>query len=87
MGATVAPPTASVSTRPRPQARNAPRAQRGPAVAVASGALGAEQPEPQRLALHHLGVEVIVTMGCGESCLISLGARYLDWELEDHPER
>jgi protein-tyrosine-phosphatase len=27
--------------------------------------------------------DVIVTMGCGDSCPVHLGTRYLDWELED----
>jgi protein-tyrosine-phosphatase len=27
--------------------------------------------------------DVVVTMGCGESCPVFLGKRYLDWELDD----
>ena len=27
--------------------------------------------------------DVIVTMGCGDSCPVYLGTRYLDWELAD----
>jgi len=27
--------------------------------------------------------DVIVTMGCGDSCPVYVGRRYLDWELED----
>jgi arsenate reductase (thioredoxin) len=27
--------------------------------------------------------DVIITMGCGDSCPVYLGKRYLDWELED----
>ena len=27
--------------------------------------------------------DVIVTMGCGDSCPVYLGKRYVDWELED----
>jgi protein-tyrosine-phosphatase len=27
--------------------------------------------------------DVIVTMGCGDSCPVYLGKRYLDWELDD----
>jgi protein-tyrosine-phosphatase len=27
--------------------------------------------------------DVVVTQGCGESCPVYLGARYLDWELDD----
>ena len=27
--------------------------------------------------------DVVVTMGCGDTCPVYLGKRYLDWELED----
>jgi protein-tyrosine-phosphatase len=27
--------------------------------------------------------DVVVTMGCGDVCLVYLGKRYLDWELTD----
>jgi arsenate reductase len=27
--------------------------------------------------------DVIVTMGCGDTCLVYLGKRYVDWELDD----
>jgi len=27
--------------------------------------------------------DVVVTMGCGDSCPVYPGARYLDWELDD----
>src|ERR1700679_421554 len=30
-----------------------------------------------------LAADVIVTMGCGDSCPVYLGKRYVDWELED----
>jgi len=30
-----------------------------------------------------LGADVIVTMGCGDTCPVYLGKRYVDWELED----
>jgi arsenate reductase (thioredoxin) len=29
------------------------------------------------------GADVIVTMGCGETCPVYPGRRYLDWELDD----
>jgi len=29
------------------------------------------------------GADVIVTMGCGDTCPVYSGKRYLDWELED----
>jgi protein-tyrosine-phosphatase len=28
-------------------------------------------------------VDVVVTMGCGDSCPVLPGVRYVDWELED----
>jgi len=27
--------------------------------------------------------DVIVTMGCGDTCAVYTGKRYVDWELED----
>jgi arsenate reductase len=30
-----------------------------------------------------LAADVIVTMGCGDTCPVYLGKRYLDWELDD----
>lgn len=27
--------------------------------------------------------DVVITMGCGDACLIYPGKRYLDWELDD----
>lgn len=41
-----------------------------------------QQPEPwtdERLA----AADVVVTMGCGDSCPVMPGKRYLDWELDD----
>ena len=29
------------------------------------------------------GADVVVTMGCGDSCPVFPGIRYLDWEIED----
>lgn len=29
------------------------------------------------------GADVVVTMGCGDTCPVSPGKRYLDWELPD----
>lgn len=29
------------------------------------------------------GVDVVVTMGCGDECPIFSGVRYLDWDLDD----
>jgi ArsR family transcriptional regulator len=30
-----------------------------------------------------MDADVIVTMGCGDSCPVYRGKRYLDWSLED----
>jgi protein-tyrosine-phosphatase len=30
-----------------------------------------------------LAADVIVTMGCGDTCPVYLGQRHLDWELDD----
>jgi arsenate reductase (thioredoxin) len=30
-----------------------------------------------------LAADVIVTMGCGDTCPVYVGKRYLDWELDD----
>lgn len=29
------------------------------------------------------GVDVVVTMGCGDECPVFAGVRYLDWDLDD----
>ncbi len=29
------------------------------------------------------GVDIVVTMGCGDTCPVFPGKRYVDWELED----
>lgn len=34
-----------------------------------------------------LAADVIVTMGCGDTCPVYLGKRYLDWELDDPATR
>jgi protein-tyrosine-phosphatase len=39
---------------------------------------------PKRWTDEILGsVDVVVTMGCGDSCPVVSGTRYLDWELDD----
>jgi arsenate reductase (thioredoxin) len=43
---------------------------------------GKEFPKPLTAALAQ-EVEVIVTMGCGDTCPYYPGKRYLDWELDD----
>lgn len=40
--------------------------------------------EPQPWTDETLGAaDVVVTMGCGDTCPVLPGKRYLDWELED----
>ena len=43
---------------------------------------------PQRLT-PELGesADVVVTMGCGDSCPVIPGRRYVDWELDDPADR
>jgi arsenate reductase len=41
-----------------------------------------EFPKPLTDELAH-NADVIVTMGCGDSCPVYPGTRYLDWELDD----
>jgi len=41
-----------------------------------------EFPKPLTDALGR-GADVVVTMGCGDTCPVYPGKRYLDWELED----
>ena len=43
---------------------------------------GKEFPKPLTDALAH-EADVIVTMGCGDTCPVYPGKRYLDWELDD----
>ncbi len=39
---------------------------------------------PQRWTLETLGrADVVVTMGCGDTCPVLPGKRYVDWELDD----
>ena len=40
--------------------------------------------QPQRWTDEQLtGTDVVVTMGCGDTCPVIPGTRYLDWPLED----
>jgi protein-tyrosine-phosphatase len=57
-----------------------------PAVAEAMRELGIDLAgrEPRRLADEDVReADVVVTMGCGDSCPVYPGKRYEDWELED----
>jgi arsenate reductase (thioredoxin) len=55
-----------------------------PEVAAVLADLGlstdAERPKPFDPDGHY---DVVITMGCGETCPVYLGARYEDWELDD----
>ena len=61
-----------------------------PAVREAVGELGLdlsrEFPKPLTTAVVE-AADVVITMGCGDACPISLGKRYLDWELTDPAEK
>jgi arsenate reductase (thioredoxin) len=57
-----------------------------PAVVTAMGELGIDLAgrTPRLLATDDVrDAEVVVTMGCGDTCPIFPGKRYEDWELED----
>jgi len=57
-----------------------------PAVVAAMAELGidisAERPKKLTDEMAH-EADVIVTMGCGDSCPVYAGKRYVDWELPD----
>ena len=67
-------------------AGSAPGEQLNPAVvaALAEWDVDIRDNVPKRLTDEvALGADVIVTMGCGDSCPVYPGRRYLDWELAD----
>jgi protein-tyrosine-phosphatase len=67
-------------------AGSAPGEQLNPAVlaALAEWDIDIRSNVPKRLTDEMaLGADVIVTMGCGDSCPVYPGKRYLDWELAD----
>lgn len=63
-----------------------PAEQLNPAVVAALAEVGLDisTERPKRL-LDHMAMDadVIVTMGCGDSCPVYPGKRYVDWELPD----
>jgi len=73
----------------RHEARSAgtePAEQVHPAVVEAMGELGIDISErtPRRLERSDAEwADLVVTMGCGDSCPYIPGKRYLDWELQD----
>lgn len=67
-------------------AGSAPGESLNPAVVTAMAELGIDiaSEVPKRLTDEiGLGVDVIVTMGCGDECPLYPGKRYVDWELPD----
>jgi protein-tyrosine-phosphatase len=67
-------------------AGSAPGEQLNPAVVEAMAEIGVDLTgrRPQRLTDEMAkSADVIVTMGCGDSCPVYPGKRYLDWELPD----
>jgi arsenate reductase len=63
-----------------------PAEQLNPAVVEAMAELGldisGESPKLLRAAMARTA-DVVVTMGCGDSCPVFPGTRYVDWELKD----
>lgn len=67
-------------------AGSAPGETLNPAVVEAMAELGIDisAERPKKLTDEMAGeADVIVTMGCGDSCPVYPGKRYLDWELPD----
>jgi protein-tyrosine-phosphatase len=63
-----------------------PASQLNPAVVHAMSEIGLdisrEQPKPL-IAGHVQAADVVITMGCGDTCPVYPGKRYLDWDLPD----
>ena len=67
-------------------AGSAPGESLNPAVVVAMAERGIDLSSRTPKPLTHemgLSADVIVTMGCGDSCPVYPGKRYVDWELPD----
>ncbi len=57
-------------------------------VAMAEKGIDISNRRPQRWTDERLeAADVVVTMGCGDSCRVIPGKRYLDWALEDPSEK
>jgi protein-tyrosine-phosphatase len=57
---------------------------RSAVVAMAEQGIDISREQPKRWADETIrGVDVIVTMGCGDACPVYPGKRYVDWELDD----
>ena len=67
-------------------AGSAPVTDLNPAVVQALGELGIDITDRAPKAMTEevaRGVDVVVTMGCGDTCPVYPGKRYLDWDLPD----
>ncbi|MGW4116294.1 arsenate-mycothiol transferase ArsC [Actinosynnema sp. NPDC004786] len=67
-------------------AGSAPAAEVNPAAAAALAEWGLDIGDavPSKLTTEDVEVsDVVVTMGCGDTCPVFPGKRYLDWDLED----
>ena len=67
-------------------AGSAPAEQVNPAVVAVMAELGIDvsQEVPTKLLTEDVAAsDVVITMGCGDACLIFPGKRYEDWELTD----
>ncbi len=54
------------------------------ALALQKKGLSAENEYPKLMTAEHvLAADVVVTMGCGETCPFFPGKKYLDWDIED----
>jgi len=54
------------------------------AAAMAERGIDTAAHEPRRLGDETLrGVDLVVTMGCGDACPVVPGVRYVDWDLPD----
>ena len=63
-----------------------PASDLNPTVVLALAEIGLDisSEKPKQLATENIDeVDVIVTMGCGDSCPVYPGKRYIDWQIED----
>ncbi len=63
-----------------------PASQLNPAVVQAMTEIGLDITRrfPRRLTTSHVqAADIVITMGCGDSCPVYPGKRYLDWDLPD----
>ncbi|MCL5047566.1 MAG: heat-shock protein HtpX [Firmicutes bacterium] len=54
------------------------------ALALQKKGLSADKEYPKLMTTEHVqSADIVVTMGCGETCPFFPGKKYLDWEIED----